>query len=199
MTVTLPPRSWGSRSLLTRPALVAGRSAAQLFPGHSGQAPRPAEPSPSKPDTRAGRRRRRACALLGSSRYTATVRARATQHTAMGPWPKPGAEVWTRAGSHPATVPAKSAGLRASVELNGAAVVLTVFTLLLRGAHEAAQKVSWKEAHGTVSPQPGPAAAPAPEVPSSHPGVLMGLRGRGWRQCPLRGPAWPPAQARGHR
>lgn len=45
--------------------------AAQLSLGHGGQAPRPAEPSPSKPDTRAGRRRRRACALLGSSRYTA--------------------------------------------------------------------------------------------------------------------------------
>lgn len=178
---------------------MAGRSAAQLFPGHGGQAPRPAEPSPSKPDTRAGRRRRRACALLGSSSYTATAWARDTQHTATGPWPKPGAAVWTRAGSHPATVPAESAGLRASVELNGAAVVLTVLTLLLRGAHEAAQKVPWKEAHGIVSPGPGPAAAPAPETPSSHPGVLLGLWGGGWQQCPSRGPAWPPAQAWGHR
>ena len=32
-----------------------------------------------------------------------------------------------------------------SVELNGAAVVLTVLALLLRGAHEAAQKVPWKQ------------------------------------------------------
>lgn len=35
----------------------------------------------------------------------------------------------------------------ASVELDGAAVVLTVLALLLRGAHEAAQKVPWKQAH----------------------------------------------------
>lgn len=32
-----------------------------------------------------------------------------------------------------------------SVELDGAAVVLTVLALLLRGAHEAAQKVPWKQ------------------------------------------------------
>lgn len=74
---------------------MAGRPAAQLSPGHGGRAPRPTEPSPSKPDTRAGRRRRRACALLGSSRYTAwpgpprapaplNLRLRGRQSSSMG-------------------------------------------------------------------------------------------------------------------
>lgn len=74
---------------------MAGRSAAQLSLGHGGRAPRPTGPSPSKPDTRAGRRRRRACALLGSSRYTAwpgpprapaplNLRLRGRQSSSMG-------------------------------------------------------------------------------------------------------------------
>lgn len=40
-----------------------------------------------------------------------------------------------------------------SVELNGTAVILAVVALLLRGAHEAAQKVPWKQTHGTIREQ----------------------------------------------
>lgn len=40
----------------------------------------------------------------------------------------------------------------ASVQLDGAAVVLTVLALLLRGAHEAAQKVPWKQRRVRAAP-----------------------------------------------
>ena len=64
--------------------------------------------------------------------------------------------------------PAESAAPRASVELDGAAVVLAVLALLLRGAHEAAQEVPWKGRAPSALALP---RGPAPRPPPARPGA----------------------------
>lgn len=54
-----------------------------------------------------------------------------------------------------------------SVELDGAAVVLAVLALLLRGAHEAAQKVAWKQAPIRGPDPPPPPSAPPDDTPDA--------------------------------
>lgn len=96
-----------------------------------------------------------------------------------------GAQVWTRIGSRTRRSPGRvRAGPRASVELNGAAVVLTVLALLLRGAHEAAQKVPWKEVHGAVRATAAPRPLPDPRTP---PPPTARDRGLARQQQPNRG------------
>lgn len=60
------------------------------------------------------------------------------------------------------------AAVAASVQLDGAAVVLAVLALLLRGAHEAAQKVPWKQRRVRAAP-PGARGGPAPPRPTWSP------------------------------
>lgn len=60
------------------------------------------------------------------------------------------------------------AAVAASVQLDGAAVVLAVLALLLRGAHEAAQKVPWKQRRVRAAP-PGARGGPAPRRPTWFP------------------------------
>jgi len=74
-----------------------------------------------------------------------------------------------------------------SVELNGAAVVLTVLALLLRGAHEAAQKVPWKQTQGPSGARRLHAVSnPCPGNPTFHGAVFPGpprVSGNTQRDC----------------
>lgn len=70
------------------------------------------------------------------------------------------------------------AGRAGSVELDGAAVVLTVLALLLRGAHEAAQKIPWKQTQvPSGARQRHAVGAPGPGNPTFHSTVSPGLDG----------------------
>ena len=70
------------------------------------------------------------------------------------------------------------AGRAGSVELDGAAVVLTVLALLLRGAHEAAQKIPWKQMQVPSGARRRHAVgAPSPGNPTFHGAVSPGSDG----------------------
>lgn len=116
----------------------------------------------------------------------------APEHPTCGPSASAGArgaQVWTRIGSRPRRSPGRvRAGPRASVELNGAAVVLTVLALLLRGAHEAAQKVPWKEVHGAVRATAAPRPLPDPPDAASSHGAVTGA----WQDNSSPTPEPPP-------
>lgn len=84
------------------------------------------------------------------------------------------------------------AGRAGSVELNGAAVVLTVLALLLRGAHEAAQKIPWKQTQvPSGAQQLHTLGTPGwPGNPTCHAAAFPGWDGMSPRECSacLQGP-----------
>lgn len=125
-----------------------------------------AAPRPSAPKANPRQRRRRwhasLCFIVGQ--LEATPRRPAPQpghvsrrqnHRGLGARPGP-------RSPPPGRAPLRAG--RASVELDGAAVVLAVLALLLRGAHEAAQKVAWKQV-----PIRGPGPRPTSHAPTTLP------------------------------
>lgn len=88
-----------------------------------------------------------------------------------------------------------------SVELDGAAVVLTVLALLLRGAHEAAEEVAWKQktVRGRGPPPRDPAFHGTALVPRTPGHSCCGVSPKEARraQAALRDTAQPPRRSQG--
>lgn len=134
-------------------------------------------------------------ALRGGPRSPASAHA----HTAAGP--RSASRLVHEAAPTGRSLLAQVAVAAASVQLDGAAVVLTVLALLLRGAHEAAQKVPWKQRRVRAAarePMAAPPTTAAPRPPAPHgclPEDRLGGRCSAWQQrrglkCPSVGTGW---------
>lgn len=147
----MPPCRHGSGIWHRRPR---GRPVAAPRPG-----PVSTRGPQSKPEQRTERRWRASlCFIVGQPEATPHSPCPQPGHTGSrqnhrGPGARPGPRTRRQAGASPCR--------RASVELDGAAVVLAVLALLLRGAHEAAQKVAWKQAPVRADPPHPPSTPPA--------------------------------------
>lgn len=149
-----PPRcAPGHRGPGSRWASTWGRPGGSGSPRRRGRAWGSPRPSRSKPETKdwereVARKPVLYCGASGGAQRGPAARGQCAR---------------ADGGLRPAAPPGASScrsRRAASVQLDGAAVVLTVLALLLRGAHEAAQKVPWKQMGVRGRPETPPSAVP---------------------------------------